>query len=91
MTQGVRRIVAVTGEEAAAAVQKGKSLGEAIAAAKALSGKELEQTVSALKTVSDQSFSPPPPPLISPVAVHWIVCTHLQRAYVEPRGLSSWP
>ena len=63
--QGIRRIVAVTGEEAAAAIKEGEGLANQLAAAQKLQGQQLETEVAALKQVSviqlwlkDSSFCP---------------------------------
>ena len=50
--QGIRRIVAVTGEEAAAAIKEGEGLAHQLAAAQKLQGQQLETEVAALKQVS---------------------------------------
>ncbi len=50
--QGIRRIVAVTGEEAAAAIKEGGGLANQLAAAQKLQGQQLETEVAALKQVS---------------------------------------
>ncbi len=52
MLQGIRRIVAVTGEEAAAAIKEGEGLANQLAAAQKLQGQQLETEVAALKQVS---------------------------------------
>jgi len=50
--QGIRRIVAITGEEAAAAIKEGETLANHLAAAQKLQGSDLEKEVAALKQVS---------------------------------------
>ena len=52
LLQGIRRIVAVTGEEAAAAIREGETLANQMAAAQELQGQDLEKEVAALKQVS---------------------------------------
>lgn len=52
LLQGIRRIVAVTGQEAAEAIREGETLANQLAAAQKLQGQELEKEVAALKQVS---------------------------------------
>ena len=54
LLQGIRRIVAVTGQEAAEAIKEGEALADQLAAAQKLQGQELEKEVAALKQVSWQ-------------------------------------
>ena len=49
--QGIRRIVAVTGQEAAEAIKEGEALADQLAAAQKLQGQDLEKEVAALKQV----------------------------------------
>lgn len=57
VSQGIRRIVAVTGREAAEAIREGESLADQLAAAQKLQGQELEKEVAALKQVSCAALS----------------------------------
>lgn len=52
LPQGIRRIVAVTGQEAAEAINEGEALADQLAAAQKLQGQDLEKEVAALKQVS---------------------------------------
>ena len=52
LLQGIRRIVAVTGQEAAEAIKAGEALADQLAAAQKLQGQDLEKEVAALKQVS---------------------------------------
>lgn len=52
LVQGIRRIVAVTGEEAADAIREGEALANQLAAAQQLQDQQLEKEVAALKQVS---------------------------------------
>lgn len=58
IAKGIRRIVAVTGEEAAAAIREGETLANQMAAAQKLQGQDLEKEVAALKQVIDPSPIP---------------------------------
>lgn len=49
--QGIRRIVAVTGQEAAEAIMEAEGLANQLAAAQKLEGQQLEKEVAALKQV----------------------------------------
>ena len=51
LTQGIRRIVAVTGQEAADAIKEGEAIANQLAAAQKLEGQQLEKEVAALKQV----------------------------------------
>ena len=49
--QGIRRIVALTGQEAVDAIKEGEAISNQLAAAQKLEGQQLEKEVAALKQV----------------------------------------
>ncbi|KAA6428526.1 MAG: Alanyl-tRNA synthetase [Trebouxia sp. A1-2] len=53
IAKGIRRLVAVTGKEAAAAIKEGEGLANQLAAAQKLHGQQLETEVAALKQTID--------------------------------------
>ncbi|DBB11178.1 hypothetical protein WJX82_002672 [Trebouxia sp. C0006] len=65
IAKGIRRIVAVTGEEAAAAIKEGGGLANQLAAAQKLQGQQLETEVVALK----QTIDPAPIPAAQKAAL----------------------
>ncbi|KAL3153432.1 hypothetical protein ABBQ38_011767 [Trebouxia sp. C0009 RCD-2024] len=58
IAKGIRRIVAVTGQEAAEAIKEGEALADQLAAAQKLQGQDLEKEVAALKQTVDPAPIP---------------------------------